>query len=97
MIHLTTEVDSMTEQNYTNPTVESRIPITWIVSTVGTILTCLGVLLWNVAGQSSKLDTLVVNSVKSDTKVEVLKEALYSLQRVNDTNTLRITVLESHK
>lgn len=86
------EADEMTELP-----AETRIPLTWIVTTTGTILAFLSVLLWNVAGQSSKLDTLVVNSVKSDTKVETLRETVFSIQRVQDTNTIRITALEMSK
>jgi ribosomal silencing factor RsfS len=86
------EADEMTELP-----AETRIPLTWIVTTTGTILAFLSVLLWNVAGQSSKLDTLVINSVKSDTKVETLRDTVFSIQRVQDTNTIRITALEMSK
>lgn len=75
--------------------IEPKISLTWLLSSAGTILAFLGVLLWNVAGQSGKLDTLVANSAKADAKVEVLKDSQYALQRITDTNTLRITALES--
>jgi hypothetical protein len=57
---------------------------------------------WNSSAQSSKLDQLIVTNQKlekrlddRDIRLDGMRDAIFAVQRVNDTNALRITALES--
>ncbi len=57
---------------------------------------------WNSSAQSSKLDQLIVANQKlekrlddRDIRLDAMRDAIFAVQRVNDTNALRITALES--
>jgi len=58
-------------------------------------------MVWSVAGQSNKLDQLILNTAKlekrvdeRDTRVDTIKEQAYEARRVQDSHGLRIEALE---
>lgn len=57
---------------------------------------------WNSSAQSSKLDQLIQANQKlekrlddRDVRLDGMRDAIFAVQRVTDTNALRITALES--
>lgn len=82
--------------------VDFKLPLPWLISgaiAIGVFMVSLG---WNSSAQSSKLDQLIVANTKlekrlddRDARLDSLRDSMFSIQRVNDTNTLRITALES--
>ncbi len=83
--------------------VDMRVPLPWLISAAAAILGTLGVTLWNIAGQSNKLDQLVITNQKiekrlddRDNRIDTLKDKIFSLERVSDSQALRIQALESN-
>ena len=84
---------------------DNKIPLTWLLSSAGTVLLLLITVLWNVANQSNKLDQLVVQSLKNeqhnierDSKFEVLIRDNYEAKRNADVLSIRVDNLEKgHK
>ena len=84
--------------------VDFKLPLPWLITSaviVGSFMLTLG---WNSSAQSSKLDQLIVANVKlekrlddRDVRLDALRDAIYAVQRVTDTNSLRITALESRQ
>lgn len=81
--------------------VDMRIPLHWMLSTAGAILVTLAMTLWNIAGQSSKLDQLIIANAKMekrlddrDARIDVLRDRLSQVDRALDALGLRIEVLE---
>lgn len=82
--------------------VDFKLPLPWLITSaviVGSFMLTLG---WNSSAQSSKLDQLIVANAKlekrlddRDIRLDALRDAIYAVQRVNDTNALRITALET--
>lgn len=82
--------------------VDMRIPLPWLISTAGAILATLAVTLWNIAGQTNKLDQLIVANAKlekrlddRDLRVDALRDKLFSVERDHDALLLRIQALET--
>lgn len=80
---------------------DNKIPLTWLLSSAGTVLTLLAVLLWNVAAQSNKLDQLITQSEKMertnlarDIKLETLIRDGYESKRNTEILNMRIDALE---
>lgn len=80
---------------------DNKIPLTWLLSSAGTVLLLLITVLWNVANQSNKLDQLVVQSLKNeqhnierDSKFEVLIRDSYEAKRNADVLSIRVDNLE---
>lgn len=80
---------------------DNKIPLTWLLSSAGSILFLLGVLLWNVAAQSNKLDQLILQTDKleraaavRDGKFEDLARQNYETKRNTEIMGLRIDALE---
>lgn len=80
---------------------DNKIPLTWLLSSAGTVLTLLAVLLWNVAAQSNKLDQLITQSEKvernnqaRDAKLESLLRDGYEAKRNAEILNIRIEALE---
>jgi cell division protein FtsB len=78
-----------------------RIPLHWMLTTAGAILVTLGVTLWNIAGQSNKLDQLIITNAKlekrlddRDARVDALRDKVFSTERAIDTLNLRLAALE---
>lgn len=84
--------------------VDMRVPLSWLLSSAATIVVTLGATLWNIAGQSNKLDQLIITNQKlekrlddRDTRIDGLRDKIYALERANDNLTLRIDTLERAK
>lgn len=86
--------------------IDLQLPLPWLLSSVAAIMLTLASMVWSVAGQSNKLDQLILNTAKlekrvdeRDTRVDNLKEAQYESRRVQDSHALRIEALEraAHK
>lgn len=84
--------------------VDMRVPLSWLLSSAATILVTLGATLWNIAGQSNKLDQLIVTNQKlekrlddRDTRIDGLRDKIFALERANDNLTLRLDTLERAK
>lgn len=81
--------------------IDTKLPLTWLLTTGGIILAFLSTTLWNVSMQSNKLDQVVISTAKieqnvvaQDGKLEKAKETIYAMQRVQDNQQLRIEALE---
>lgn len=81
-----------------------RVPLSWLLSSAATILVTLGATLWNIAGQSNKLDQLIITNQKlekrlddRDTRIDSLRDKIFGLERASDNLTLRIDTLERAK
>ena len=97
--------DPASEEFRTDPhrvnIVDTKLPLTWLISTGAIITLFLATTLWNVSMQSNKLDQLVLSTSKiesnvstQDTKLDKLKENSYATQRVIDNLQNRIEALE---
>lgn len=81
--------------------VDMRIPLTWLLSAAVAILTTLGATLWNIAGQSNKLDQLIVANAKlekrlddRDVRLDMLREKISTYDRAIDALQMRVNNLE---
>lgn len=81
-----------------------RMPLTWLITTGAAVLIALGSTLWTVAGQSNKLDQLIVTQAKMekrfddrDTKTEDMKERMFNFDRTTDNLKMRVDALERAK
>lgn len=84
--------------------VDMRVPLPWLLSSAAAIMVTLGATLWNIAGQSNKLDQLIVTNQKlekrlddRDTRIDSLRDKIFALERAADNLTLRIESLERAK
>lgn len=75
-------------------TFDYKIPLTWLLTTSGTVLVLLLSVLWNVASQSSKLDQLVSQAEKIERHSLERDQKLESLIRENYVLSVRIEALE---
>jgi hypothetical protein len=82
--------------------VDLKLPLPWLISGAAASLLFMATLGWNSSAQSSKLDQLIVANQKlekrlddRDIRLDAMRDAIFAVQRVNDTNALRITALES--
>lgn len=80
---------------------DNKIPLTWLLSTAGTVLLLLISVLWNIANQNNKLDQLVTQAERTDSynierdkKLEALIKDGYEARRVNDLINLRLEAVE---
>lgn len=78
----------------TSPRLDTRIPLTWLISTTGAFLCFLALILWNVAGSNSTLVELKKSVEAISTKADATKEVIYTIQRAQDAQSLRIEALE---
>ena len=84
--------------------IDLQLPLPWLISAaiaIGTFMITLG---WQAAGQSNKLDQLLTANIKlekrlddRDVRLDTLRDSIYTVQRTTDTNSLRITALESRQ
>jgi hypothetical protein len=77
------------------------VPLHWLLSSAGTILVSLAATLWNVAGQSNKLDQLIISNAKlekrlddRDARIDALRDKLFSYERSIDSVQMRLDMLE---
>jgi len=92
----------MPQQNTSHRVIDMKLPLPWLITgavTVGAFMISLG---WNSSAQSSKLDQLILANIKlekrlddRDIRLDAMRDAIYAVQRITDTHSLRITALES--
>lgn len=85
-------------------TFDNKIPLTWLIGSAGTVLFLLGSVLWNVAGQNSKLDQLVTQADKAerqnierDAKLDTMIRAGYDAKRETEVLNVRVQALEKER
>jgi CII-binding regulator of phage lambda lysogenization HflD len=81
--------------------VDMRIPLHWMLSTAGAILVTLCITLWNIAGQSNKLDQLIIANAKlekrlddRDVRVDALRDRISAVERATDALAVRVDNIE---
>jgi hypothetical protein len=77
------------------------VPLHWLLSSGGSILLTLAVTLWNIAGQSNKLDQLITSNAKMekrlddrDTRIDTMRDKLFICERSIDSIQVRLDMLE---
>lgn len=82
--------------------IDMKLPLPYLITAVIGVATFMLTLGWNASTQSSKLDQLLTANMKlekrlddRDTRLDTLRDNLFAIQRTTDTNSLRITALES--
>lgn len=82
--------------------VDLKLPLPWLISGAAASAIFMATLGWNSSAQSSKLDQLIQANQKlekrlddRDVRLDSMRDAIFAVQRVTDTNALRITALES--
>jgi hypothetical protein len=73
---------------------DNKIPLTWLLTSAGTSFVLLLSVLWNVAGQSNKLDQLVAQAEKIERHSAERDQKLEALIRENFVLSVRIDALE---
>lgn len=85
--------------------IDTKLPLTWLLSTAGTILFCMCGIALNFNSKSdalsAKMDAVLasnaeakVQSDKRDVKYEALREQVYAAQRILDAHDLRLSTVE---
>jgi CII-binding regulator of phage lambda lysogenization HflD len=84
--------------------IDFRVPMTWLITGALVVSGAMLKLGWESSAQTSKLDQLILAQVKlekrlddRDSRMDSLRDNIYTLQRTTDTNSLRITALETTK
>lgn len=82
--------------------IDLKLPLPWLIAAAVSMAAFMLTLGWNASTQSNKLDQLIAANSKlekrlddRDARLDTLRDQMYGIQRVNDTNALRITALES--
>lgn len=82
--------------------IDFRMPVTWLIGAGVGLASSLMMLGWQAAGQSNKMDAIIESNAKlekrlddRDVRLETLRDAMYTQQRLTDANTLRITAIEA--
>lgn len=90
--------------NTTRQWVDMRVPLTWLLTAAASIMITLGATLWNVSGQTNKLDLLITTYAKlekrlddRDTKVDDMRDRMNGFDRTSDNLKLRVDALERRK
>lgn len=96
----------MTRQPQPHRIIDLQLPLPWLIPSLAGIMVALATMVWSIAGQSNKLDQLILNTAKlekrvddRDGRLDVVKEAQYEMRRVQDAQNMRLDALEraSHK
>ena len=81
--------------------IDNKIPLTWLLTSAGTLILLLATVLWNVAAQSNKLDQLITQSEKTERrnieryiKLDTVIRESYDAKRNAEILGLRIEALE---
>lgn len=81
--------------------VDMRIPLHWLLSSAAAILMTLAATLWNIAGQSNKLDQLIVTNTKMekrlddrDGRIDGIRDRIFGLESTINMMQLRVEALE---
>lgn len=73
---------------------DNKIPLTWLLTSAGTAFVLLVSVLWNVAGQSNKLDQLFAQAEKIERHSAERDQKLEAVIRENFVLGVRIDALE---
>jgi hypothetical protein len=91
----------MTQSRPEQRVVDMRIPLHWLLSSAAAILLTLAATLWNIAGQSNKLDQLIITNAKMekrlddrDTRIDTLRDKMFTYERNLDSVQMRLEALE---
>jgi hypothetical protein len=85
--------------------IDTKIPLTWLISTAFALLGAFSALLWSIAAQSNKIDQVLVQQAKTDARldnrdvrIDVLANtftgAVSTIQRIDDRQDLRLDNIE---
>lgn len=85
--------------------IDTKIPVTWLLSSLAMVFFVLVGTTWNFASQLSasnqKMDSMIAGFAElkvaqkdRDTKYDLLRESLFTTQRVVDAHELRLNALE---
>lgn len=85
--------------------IDTKLPLTWLLSTAGTIILSMVVIALNFNSKSdalsAKMDAILasnaeakIQSDKRDVKYENLREQVYAAQRILDAHDLRLSNVE---
>lgn len=81
--------------------VDMQLPLPWLITSAALILSAMVGMVWSVAGQSNKLDQLLLSTTKlekrvdeRDTRLDLLKENQYEGRRSQDALSLRVDAIE---
>jgi hypothetical protein len=81
--------------------IDLQLPLPWLISSVVAVMLAMASMVWSIAGQSNKLDQLILNTAKlekrvddRDGRLDVVKEAQYEMRRVQDAQNMRLDALE---
>jgi hypothetical protein len=86
--------------------IDLQLPLPWLLSSIAGIMVAMATMVWSIAGQSNKLDQLILNTAKlekrvddRDGRLDTVKEAQYQMLRVQDAQNMRLDALEraNHK
>jgi len=84
--------------------VDFKLPLPWLISGAVAMAIFMISVGWQASAQSNKLDQLISTNIKMekrlddrDIRLDTLRDAQFALQRTTDTNSLRITALESSR
>ena len=81
--------------------VDMQLPLPWLISSAVGLLLFMAAMVWSVAGQSNKLDQVLITTTKlekradeRDSRLDSLKEAQYEDRRARDALSLRVDAVE---
>lgn len=86
--------------------IDLQLPLPWLLTSMAGIMAAMATMVWSIAGQSNKLDQLILNTAKlekrvddRDGRLDTVKEAQYQMLRVQDAQNMRLDALEraNHK
>jgi hypothetical protein len=81
--------------------IDLQLPLPWLLSSLVGVMVAMATMVWSIAGQSNKLDQLILNTAKlekrvddRDGRLDIVKEAQYEMRRVQDAQNMRLDALE---
>jgi hypothetical protein len=85
--------------------IDTKIPLTWLISTALALLGAFSALLWSIAAQSNKIDQVLVQQAKTDARLDnrdaridvlasTFSTAISNIQRIDDKQDLRLDNVE---
>lgn len=82
--------------------VETKLPLTWLITTAGALISVLITLLWNISAQTNKLEQLILSTAKMekrlddrDARLDRMLVDFYEMRRIDDAQTLRLNAMEA--
>ena len=82
--------------------IDTKLPLTWLITTAGALISVLFTLLWNISAQTNKLEQLILSTAKMekrlddrDARLDRMLVDFYEMHRIDDAQTLRLNAIES--